>query len=258
MSITGFGVCRLATVQVFPTPAHGLQVSQLLFGEHYTVLSHSKDQQWLQIEVHGHDLTGWINVRQHHAINSEYFNQINATDFKITTDVTSTMLYKKNQITIVMGSIVPISGSELFKIEEQFAFNGESKSLGQRRDYEYVRSIAMKYLNAPEQPGGRTPFGIDGTGLVHMVFRIAGYALPRQINPKSNFGKKVRDILPGDVAFYKSSDDKSDGVGIVLGDDKIIRCSGHVRIDTIASNGAMSPSTGNVALEVTGIRRVLS
>ncbi len=38
-----------------------------------------------------------------------------------------TVLYKKSPLTIVMGSVVPISNSELFKIEEQFAFNGESK-----------------------------------------------------------------------------------------------------------------------------------
>ena len=75
-----------------------------------------------------------------------------------------------------MGSIVPISGSELFKVEEQFAFNGESKSLGQRRDMEFIRQMARRYVGAPYLAGGKSPFGIDAPGLLHMVFRIAGYS----------------------------------------------------------------------------------
>src|SRR5688572_20885234 len=111
MAIIDYGVCRLAIVQILPAPANGEQISQLLFGEHYTVLSQSKDQRWLQVEVYADSVTGWIDKLQHHSISVDYFNQINTTDFKITTDVTSTILYRKNQITITMGSVVPISGS---------------------------------------------------------------------------------------------------------------------------------------------------
>ena len=37
----------------------------------------------------------------------------------------------------------------------------ESKGIGQKREFEFLKSIALKYLNAPEQEGGKTPFGID-------------------------------------------------------------------------------------------------
>lgn len=257
MSIVDYGVCRLAIVQVLPAPARGEQISQLLFGEHYTVISQSKDHRWLQITVHGDGVTGWIDKLQHHSISVEYFNQINSTDFKITTDVASTILYRKNQITIVMGSIVPISGSELFKMEEQFAFNGETKSLGQRRDFEYMKSISTKYLNAPHQPGGRSPFGIDSPGFVQMVFKICGYFLPRTLDLQSGVGKTVTDPQPGDIAFFKTKGGTVDHAGIVLDDQKIIHCSGKVRLDMLLDEGILVAESKVFTHELAVIRRVL-
>jgi hypothetical protein len=152
MSFIDFGICRLSIVPMRPDPGAGAQNSQLLFGEHYSVISQSKDRRWLQVTTPD-ETTGWIDRLQHHSISQEYFNQVSLADFKVTTDIVSTILYKKSQMTIVMGSIVPISGSELFKMEEQFAFNGEAKSLGQRRDFEFIKTIATRYLNAPQLPG---------------------------------------------------------------------------------------------------------
>src|SRR5688572_9168744 len=127
MSMVDFGVCRLAIVPVYEKPDyHSIQHNQLLFGEHYQITG-SKGN-WLSIQQAYDGSGGWIHTSQHHSISVEYFEQINTSDYKITTDIASTLLYNKNPLTIVMGSIVPISNSELFKIEEQLAFNGESKS----------------------------------------------------------------------------------------------------------------------------------
>jgi gamma-D-glutamyl-L-lysine dipeptidyl-peptidase len=254
--VIDYGVCRLAVVQIFPAPSPAEQISQLLFGEHYTVSAQSRDQRWLQINVND-STTGWIDKLQHHSISAEYFNQINTADFKITTDVTSTILFKKNQITIVMGSIVPISGSELFKMEEQFAFNGETKSLGQRRDIEYLKSTAFKYLNAPHQRGGRSPFGIDSAGLVHMVFKISGYPIPRTVDLQYASGKKIKEQRAGDLAFFKGKDGKVNHVGILVDDERIIHCSGKVRLDHLTDNGILSSEAKLVTHELAGVRRFL-
>src|ERR1044071_4121296 len=151
-----YGVCRLAIVTVRKEATQKSEpVTQLLFGDHYEVIELSKDQKWMSITINADNSSGWIDKLQHHSISQEYHQQIGLANFKITTDVASTMLYKKSQLTIVMGSIVPISASELFKMEEQFAFNGETKTLGQRRDFEFLRYMACKYLNAPHLPGGK-------------------------------------------------------------------------------------------------------
>ena len=146
MGALDYGVCRLAVVPVRSDPMElSGQVTQLLFGDHYEVIAFSPDSQWGRIRIYADQCEGWLELKQHHPISSEYFNQINQTDYKITTDIASPVLYKKLPLTIVMGSVVPISNAELFKIGEQFAFNGEAKSLGQRRDFEFIKTIACKY-----------------------------------------------------------------------------------------------------------------
>src|SRR5882724_6066105 len=160
-----FGVCRLSVVPVRQSAESVVQTSQLLFGDAYEVTERSKDKQWLNIKTNFEGTQGWIYRHHHHSIAQDYYEQIVQADFKITIDLVSTLLYKKSPLPVLMGSIVPISSSELFKMDEQFAFNGEAKSISQKRDADFLVAIALKYLNAPEIEGGKNPFGICAHGL---------------------------------------------------------------------------------------------
>ena len=234
--------------------------TQLLFGEHYEVVSLHKDRKWLKIRIYFDQYEGWIDARQHHSITKDHFDYINRADFKISTDITTSILYNKIPLSILMGSIIPISGSELFKMEEQFAFNGESKSLGQKRDAEFVKLTAKKYLNAPYQWGGKNPFGIDCSGFVQMVFKINGYKLFRDSNQQAKQGKAVafNDIQPGDLVFFKDKEDKIVHVGIFIGEDKIIHASGKVRIDHLNEEGILHVESKVYTHSIPHIRRIIS
>lgn len=261
MEVIDFGVSRQAIVPVRREPDHkSEQTSQLLFGDHYEVLSLSKDKSWCYIRIFSDQYEGWIDTKQNHSITKAYFDQINHANFKITTDLSSKILYKKSPLTILMGSIVPISNSELFKMEEQFAFNGESKSLGQRRDFEFLKSIALKYINAPYQWGGKSPFGIDCSGFVQMVYKICGYQLARDASQQVRLGKEVAGIgasKPGDIAFFKSEKGEISHVGILLEDEKIIHSSGSVRVDQLLEEGILNVETKIFTHSLACIRRIL-
>lgn len=236
------------------------QITQLLFGDHYELLKLSDDRKWAQIKIYSDQVEGWLDTRQHHEISKDYFDQINHTDYKITTEIASSVLYKKSPLTIVMGSIVPVSSSELFKIEEQFAFNGESKSLGQRRDVEFLIGIARKYISSPYQWGGKSPFGIDAPGFVQMVFRIAGYSLQRDVKQQSVHGKKLKfeEALPGDLAFFSEKGGTVNHVGIIIDEERLIHVHGQVRIDKITDEGALNPETKVYSHLLHSIRRVIN
>lgn len=256
-----YGVCRLSVVPVRRDPDETAeQVTQLLFGDHYEVLEATPDLYWGKIKVYADQCEGWLEWKQHHTISEEYFNQINKTDYKITTEIASPVLYKKNPLTIVMGSIVPISSSELFKVEEQFAYNGESKGLGQRRDVEFLLAIARKYLSSPYQWGGKSPFGIDHSGFVQMVFRISGYPLQRDAGQQANQGKKVRSLAearPGDILFFSSNGKEVGHCGILIEKDRIIHCAGHVRIDSVSEQGILSQdASAPLSFRLHSVRRV--
>jgi gamma-D-glutamyl-L-lysine dipeptidyl-peptidase len=258
---TDFGICRLSLVPVRQNPSDkSEQVSQLLFGEHYYVFFYDKDTKWLRIKSYFDKYEGWIDNKQHTSISKEYFDHILNADFKITTDLTSTLLYKKSPLLILMGSIIPVTNTELFKIEEQFAFNGEAKAQGQRRDYEFLKTTAQRYLNSPYQWGGKSPFGIDCSGFVQMVYKICGYKLPRDAWQQAESGEQVADftkLKPGDIAFFKNEEEKISHVGIILENNRIIHASGRVRIDNLDHTGILNIESGQYTHKLHQIKRIL-
>ena len=256
-----FGVCRLSVVSVRKEPAdRSEQVTQLLFGDHYAVTETTSDNKWVHIKINFDQYEGWIDAKQHQPVAPEYFNHLNHVDFKITTDLTSTLLYNKSPQVVLIGSMIPISSSELFKMEEQFAFNGEAKNVGQRREFDFLRTIAMKYLNSPYQWGGKNPFGIDCSGFTQMVFKICGYKLLRDAAQQVTQGKAVESLATarrGDLAFFSNGEGKVVHTGILLAENKIIHASGKVRVDMLNEEGIYNNETRMVTHKLSAIRRVM-
>jgi hypothetical protein len=253
-----FGVCRYSVIPVYEQADYRSKLyNQLLFGEHYTVTGSKGD--WISIQL-AFDLSGgWISKYQHHSISKEYFEQINSSDYKITTDIASTILYKKVPIHIVMGSVVPISNSELFKMEEQLAFNGESKSLSQKRDVEFLKSVIAKYGNAPFLPGGKSPFGIDSSGMAQMAFKICGIKIPRTSEEQSQAGKAVTDLkdaLPGDLIILKKSD-KEIITSIFIAGEMVALVDNHAHQEKIDQKGIKYIGQKKYTWNIESIRRVI-
>ncbi|MEO9964421.1 MAG: NlpC/P60 family protein [Reichenbachiella sp.] len=214
------GICRLSVIPMRATPKQeAVLVSELLFGEHYQVLEEKMDM--LRIQLHFDNSEGWIRADQHTPISEEYFQQVNLSDYKVCIDLSGTIFFQKKHVHILFGSVLPITTNELFKLEEQVAFNGESKSLAQKREFEYLRELMKKYLHAPYLAGGKTPFGVDAGGFIQQVFKVSGYKLPRTIADQKLSGQEVSEmdsIIPGDLVFSKSTNE----IGyIFLGGDDI-------------------------------------
>lgn len=255
------GICRLSAIPVRADASDKSEmVTQLLFGEHYETIETNVQGQWLKVRNHFDGYEGWIAANQHHAIPDEYYEQINSSDYKVSLDICSSILYKKNYISIVMGSVLPISTNELFKMEEQLAFNGESKSLSQKWSYDQLHETALKYHNAPYLWGGKTPFGIDCSGFTQMVFRICGYSLKRDASQQMNQGTRVDrpdQAMPGDLLFFRNAVSGTAHVGILLEEEKIIHASGRVRTDLFTEDGLFNEEYNRLTHLLTGIRRIL-
>ena len=255
------GICRLSIVPVRKEPAHSSEmVTQLLFGDHYTVLSTTPDRNWIHLKIYFDEYEGWIDIKQHKEISEEYFHEILNNEFKISTDISTAILYKKKPLQIVIGSILPIAHTELFDMEEQFAFNGESKDLGQKRDFEFVRAISLKYLNTPYLWGGKTPFGVDCSGFVQMVFKISGYKLKRDTFEQVKQGilvNNLKEARAGDLAFFSDNEGKIAHVGIIFENSKIIHAHGQVRIDLLNQKGIFNEKNNIQTHKLDCIKRIL-
>lgn len=257
----GYGICRLAIMPVRKSPGDKAEmVNQLLFGEHYEILEISGDSKWMHIRNYYDDYTGWVDAIQHKPIDEEYYQQLCGVDFKICTDVVSSILYKKQMVNIVCGSILPLSASELFsEYDEQFAYNGNSKSMGRKLNYEQLREIAKKYRNAPYLWGGKSPFGIDCSGFIQQVYKIGGYNLKRDAYQQFSQGKKIdfAEALPGDLAFFKNEDGRITHVGMLWDEGQIMHASGKVKIDKLTEKGIFSDELNKLTHTIAGCSRVM-
>ena len=144
-------------------------------------------------------------------------------------------------------------------MEEQLAFNGEAKSLSQKREFDFLKTIALKYLNTPYLWGGRTPFGIDCSGFSQVVYKICGYRLARDSSYQSTEGEWVdyEERSAGDLAFFKNAKGEVMHVGILMNKDEIIHASGKVRIDKFEKEGIFNQDLNRHSHYLHSIRRIL-
>lgn len=255
------GICRLGIVPVRArSNDQSEMVSQLIFGDHYSINELSDDGQWAKITIEFDQYEGWIDVKQHTEISKDYFDHLNNTEFKISTDITSTILYKKRLIQIVIGSVLPISSYELFEVNEQFAFNGVSKNIGEKQGFDFLKHIITNYMNAPYLWGGKTPFGIDCSGFTQQIFKLCGYKLKRDAHEQHQQGINVDELAaaqPGDLAFFRKDKNNISHVGIIMEDQDIIHTSGYVRKDKLDENGIFNMELSTYTHTLDGIKRIL-
>ena len=206
-------------------------VSQLLYGDCFKILS-SKNE-WLQIKTLNDSYVGWINNKQVNEISKINAEKITFDDKIFSIRLIDYIETDENKLSsIVLGSNI-----------------GACKYLGHKYDGPKTKKtktkpnltkVASMYLNSPYLWGGKTPFGIDCSGLTQMIYRINGYKIPRDASQQSEFGETlsfIEESEPGDLAFFDDKEGKIIHVGMLLENNYILHAHGNVRIDRIDQTG---------------------
>ncbi len=240
-----YGISNLSIIPMRGEPADKSEmVNQVLFGEHFKVLESRK--KWSRIRLAHDSYEGWICNKQWIEVSKEDYTQLDKDISTITTDILDIITKEQHQ-PIAIGSILPSykSGHALIN-NEMYKFDGLTTPGFVNK--EKLIENALIYLNAPYLWGGRSPLGIDCSGLTQMVYRLQGIDLPRDAYQQAKVGTTlsfIEESEPGDLAFFDNDEGIVIHVGIILKDNHIIHASGKVRIDRIDQQGIFNTEIGN-------------
>lgn len=257
------GICGLSVVPLRAEASEkSEQVNQILFGETFLVIEEKKD--WLLVRLDHDDYEGWLSQAQFLPLKDEDSSLIaKPGTLPVVSDLIEIVSQKdgENFFPIFLGSFLPHYEKEKQAITvgaTPFLYNGPS--LQKKLNREQLLEMAFHYYHAPYQWGGRSPFGIDCSGLIQMIYRLAGYSLPRDSSQQAKLGETlsfIEEAEPGDLAFFDNEEGAITHVGILMADNYIIHASGFVKVDRLDQSGIFSREKGRHTHRLRVLKKVL-
>lgn len=257
-----YGICNLSIVPCRAEPSgKSEQVTQLLLGEHFTILEEKED--WLRIRLAHDQYECWISSKQYAAIREKTFQELESLP-KIRINELFSLIQEKESrqpLPVVMGSVLPFFTSGVFRLEENSAYEYEGTTASDMKpEAKHILQTADMFLGAPYLWGGRTCWGIDCSGLTQLVFSVNGMQLPRDACQQAEIGNPlsfVEEAEPGDLAFFDNEEGKITHVGIIMEGNRIIHASGKVRIDKFDHYGIFHTERKKYSHMLRVIKRVI-
>lgn len=252
-----FGICNLAIVPLRLEPSDRSELtSQVLFGEHFKILEQT--HKWSRIALAFDGYEGWIDNKQFRAITEADYQALSNAPVVLNGDLIEYLTLPDNQLMhIPLGA--SLSFLDLPAINtEGYAFEG-LKATGVKGKQALVQTAYM-YLNAPYLWGGKTPFGIDCSGMVQMAYKLNGYNLLRDASQQATQGEAlsfIEESEPGDLAFFDNEEGRIIHVGIIMEDNHIIHAHGKVRIDRLDHLGIYNIDTGRHTHKLRVIKKIV-
>lgn len=235
-----FGICIVSVSPVRAEPSDKSEmVTQLLFGELITILE--TENNWLKIKAEYDNYEGWIDFKQISKLNETDFHRLKTNFYS--SDLFNLLVENNIPSTIPLASHLPELTDNKFNINNKlYSYKGEYIDISTKLS---IPELAKAYINVPYLWGGKSNFGIDCSGLVQQVYKLAGIKLPRDASQQAKLGSNlsfIEETLPGDLAFFDNEEGEIIHVGIILENQKIIHAHGKVRIDLLDTSGIFNIS----------------
>jgi cell wall-associated NlpC family hydrolase len=262
-----FGIAEVSAIPVrAEADERSEMVTQVLFGESFTILE--EQPKWFKIRIDTDGYEGWIDSKMATLLTEAQYRNIQQAEVFVTTQSVNVIqeLNEEFPQMVYAASVFPNYNDHThqFKIGENtyqwLNPDDEDEEIGFSETLqEKIGSVALSYINTPYLWGGKTHWGIDCSGFVQSVFNICGIRLPRDASQQALQGTTVNmihEIEAGDLAFF-GNEENITHVGILLDTDEIIHASGKVRIDRFDQQGIFDEKQDRYTHSLKVIKRII-
>jgi len=248
-----YGICNLSIVPMRANPTDsGEMVSQLLYGDIFKIIEQRK--KWIKIRCSADDYSGWIDRKQYVSLTNEQYTQALSTSPEYSSDLVDFVSNQNGVLkSIVLGSSIHNCGlmGETFEGQRQ---------LKNKSTPDFIIQQGLMYLGTPYLWGGKTPFGIDCSGLTQMVYRVNGKGLPRDAKDQALLGDTlsfIEESKPGDLAFFDNIEGQITHVGLIMENNYILHAHGEVRVDRIDQSGIFNKEKNTHTHKLRVIKKII-
>ncbi len=218
-------------------------VTQLLFGECVSILD--TQDNWSLVRMLFDEYECWIESKQLTVLKDADAKTQAASNTKLSGDLIQIIANQKTQqlFPIVLGSSLPLLTNKIMQVgNEQYEYEGSVAEIqkAKKQIRTSIAETAYLYRHSPYLWGGKTPMGIDCSGLSQMVYKLNGISIKRDAYQQAELGTTLsflEEADTGDLAFFDNAEGFITHVGIILPDYYIIHASGKVRIDKLDHQG---------------------
>lgn len=239
------------------------QTTQLVFGELVEVLE--EQPRWKRIHLESDGQEGWVDAKMLTPMtDEEYAGYSKAYQSAAMAWMPMTYAVSENN-----GQTIPLTAGTRLTNYKDGRF--EVLGVGFRIDPSMVITQPLKmdsphlmqavrfFLNVPYLWGGKNAMGMDCSGFTQVVMSLFGKQLKRNASEQATQGHSVASLqqaLAGDLVFFDHEDGKISHVGIVMDPERVIHCSGRVKVEKIDSHGIYSVEQNGYTHHLVSIRRV--
>ncbi len=259
--MTKYAICLQSLVPVRKQPSDQSEMTnQLIFGDLLTILNAKGS--WLLTSTLHDEYEGWVDIKQITIIEHNEFEKLtNEQPVYLSSICGKAIANNEKTTSIVMGSrLYGFNKNTIIISNNTYLVEGNIQSEIPGCTGQNIVDIAMKFIEAPYLWGGRSPFGIDCSGLTQVVFSMMGIQLKRDAQLQADLGETINFITEakaGDLAFFDNTVERITHVGIIIDNKHIIHASGKVRIDNIDHQGIYNEELKKYTHKLRIIKRII-
>lgn len=252
--------------------------TQMLFAETCDILLTRKN--WTKVRLDQDGQEGWVDTKMISPLTDEEYQSlpivITSSPFKGKAGegaaiVKMPMAYA---VSLNNGQTIPLcAGTRLYNYKEgQFSMLGVTFRIDPSMvaetpltlNQQNLLAVVRFFLNIPYLWGGKNTMGLDCSGFSQTILSIFGRQLLRNASEQATQGKAVKSlkaVQAGDLVFFDHADQDPERtnishVGIAIDAERVIHCSGRVKVEKLDKDGIYSAEYGCYTHHLHSIRRV--